>query len=412
MTLGVAWQTFSLSFHAPVTDIGGVRLSFGLGSATGDFWFDNVSMVTSGYNGLLAGETIESGSVQRIDFAACPGFSDQRVKDMTAFYMKLQNDYYDQMRSYVKDTLGVKVPVVGTALNYGLPDRAVQSRLDFTDNHAYWDHPSFPHEPWSSTDWTITNQPMVRETNGSTMGYLMRGIAVKGKPFTISEYNHGYPNKYQPEAVLFLTAYSAFQDADALMFFDYNGSTDWQSDRIDGYFDIHRNSAMMSLLPSCAAAYRSGSIAKAMQTLLLRSTADDVLLEPKVNPGAWAGPDIIPNTLPLQHGIRTESLTADASNIASMPPAPAAPYISDTGQLTWDPAGLMSVNTERFVGATGFLMNFKNKNLGDLTLVDASDVATFTWVSLTDSGLSRSARWWSSWAETTSTARTRPRGRR
>jgi hypothetical protein len=390
LTLGTAWQSYLFTFRASVTDIKGVRLSFGLGNAAGDYRFDNISMVTTGFKGLLPGETIEDGTVGRMDFSTCPGFSDQRVKDMTEFYMNLQNNYYDQMYLYLKDTLGVTAPVVGTALNYGLPDRAVQSRLDFTDNHAYWDHPSFPGEPWSATDWTITNQPLVFETNGSTMGYLMRGIAVNGKPFTISEYNHGYPNQYQPEAVLFLTAYSAFQDADALMFFDYNGTTDWQTDWINGYFDIHRNSAMMSLIPSCAAAFRSGGIAKARQVLMLRSTADDVLLEPKVNPGPWSGPDIIPNTLPLQHGIRTESLAADASNISSMPPAPAPPYISDTGEITWDPDGLFSVNSEKFVGATGFLMNFKNKVLGDLTLVDASDVSTFTWISLTDSVLSRS----------------------
>ncbi len=389
---GTAWQTFSFTFHAPATDVGGVRLSFGLGNATGDYWFDNVSLVKTGSKGLVAGETIEDGSVRRIDFSECPGFSDQRVRDMTAFYIKLQNDYFDQMHAYLKDTLGVTVPVVGTNWNFGLPDRAVQSRLDYTDNHAYWDHPNFPHVPWSSTDWTITNQPMVREAGGGTIGYLMRGIAMKGKPFTISEYNHGYPNQYQPEAVLFITAYSAFQDADALMLFDYNGSADWQTDWINGYFDIHRNSAMMSLMPSCAAAFRNGSIAKARQTLLLRSTADDVLLEPKENGGGWGGPDIIPTTLPLQHGIRTESLAADASNTSSLPPAPAAPYVTDTGEITWDPGGLLTVSSPRFVGATGFLMNYKNKVLGDITLVDASDVATCTWVSLTDSVLSRSAR--------------------
>jgi hypothetical protein len=392
LTLGTGWQTFSFTFHAPATDVGGVRLSFELGNATGDYRFDNVSMVTTGLKGLLAGEKIEDGSVKRIDFSACPGFSDQRVRDMTTFYMKLQNDYYDQMYAYVKDTLGVTAPVVGTALNFGLPDRAVQSRMDFTDNHAYWDHPDFPHVPWSSTDWTITNQPMVRSSDGATMGYLMRGMAMKGKPFTISEYNHGYPNQYQPEAILFLTAYSAFQDADGLMFFDYNGSTDWQTDWINGYFDIHRNSAMMSLFPSCAAAFRNGSIAKARQTLYLRSTTDDVLLQPKTDASGWLGPDIIPYTLPLRHGIRTESLTADASDISTLPPAPTAPYVTDTGEILWDPTGILSVSSARIVGATGFLMNFKNKSLGDLTLVDASDVATFTWVSLTDSVLSRSAR--------------------
>ncbi len=129
-----------------------------------------------------------------------------------------------------------------------------------------------------------------------------------------------------------------------------------------------------------------------MQTLLSRWTTDDVLLEPKANKGGWGGPDLIPRTLPLQHGIRTESLAADASNVGSFPPGPTAPYISDTGEITWDPSGLLSVGSAKFVGATGFLMNFKNKAIGDLTLLDASDVATFIWASLTDSVLSRSAR--------------------
>ena len=43
------------------------------------------------------------------------------------------------------------------------------------------------------------------------------------------------------------------------MIFDYNGGTDWETDMVSGFFDIHRNTALMSLMPSLALAYRNAS---------------------------------------------------------------------------------------------------------------------------------------------------------
>ena len=85
----------------------------------------------------------------------------------------------------------------------------------------------------------------------------MAGVPFAGKPYTISEYNHAFPNRYQTEGVLFLTAYGAFHGVDGLMFFDYNGGRDWTTNRIDGFFSLHRNTAMMALMPSCALAFRA-----------------------------------------------------------------------------------------------------------------------------------------------------------
>ncbi len=393
MALTTSWKYFSFSFRAPVSVNGGLRLSFQLGSARGFYWFDNVSYTMTGTKGLLPDESLDARTVRRIDFSECVQFTDQRVRDLTGFYLKLQDDYFAAMTSHLKGTLHVRVPIVGTNWNVGVPDLFVQSKMDYIDNHAYWDHPSFPGEPWSSTDWTIANQPMVKADDGGAIASLFSGPAFLGKPSTISEYNHGFPNRYQAEAVPFLTTYASLQDVDGVMFFDYNGSTDdWETDKVGGYFDIHRNTAMMSLTPSCAFAYRNFLIAPARQFLALHYNSDDVLLQPKRDGGEWNGWRTFPEKLALRYGVRIATFDAGTPlDVSSLPPVPVSPYRSDTDEIVWNTAGLLSVSTARFAAATGFLQNFPGARVGDMTVVGTSEHATLTWISLTDQPLARSA---------------------
>jgi hypothetical protein len=373
------WRVFSLTFRAPETSTGNVRLGFSLAGATGTYWFDAVTMRQSPIAGLLAGESLED-TPRRILFSETPGFTDARVADMTGFYVQLQADYYATMRRFLRDTLGVRVPIVGTNWNWGLPDLASGAGDDYVDNHSYWDHPNFPNIPWSSTDWTIANQPMVRATDGGTIGGLFAGDAGVGRPYTISEYNHPFPNRYQSEGALFLSAYGAFHDCDGFMFFDYNGGTHWTDDRIESYFDMHRNTAQMILMPSLARAFRQGLVAPARQTLLLHLTRQDVLLTPRYGLWAWQALSPAPATLPLIHGVRTASFDAAVSDRGSLPDGGSPPYVSDTGELRWDPAGSFTVNAPSFCAVTGFAGSAIDA--GALEVLSASDHLTATWVAL------------------------------
>ncbi|MGH7455639.1 MAG: hypothetical protein ACRENG_30065, partial [bacterium] len=165
-------------------------------------------------------------------------------------------------------------------------------------------------------------------------------------------------------------------------------SDDWETDKVNGYFNLSRNSAMMALMPSCAYAYRRGMIAKANQMLRLAYAPNDYLLLPKYDNGGWAGPALFPPKLALQHAIRTETFdSATPMNFSSFPPGPANPYVSDTGEIIWNTNGLLAVNTPQFVGATGFLQDYANHQIGALTLKRVSDFGALTWVSLTDDSL-------------------------
>jgi hypothetical protein len=388
-----AWKQVSFNVRSPETLTFGVRLSFSVGGQAGNYWFDDISMTTVGVNGLLADESLEVPLVRRIDYADCPGYTPARVSDMSSFYLALEENYYTAMRGYLRDSLHVRVPIVGTNWNVGLPDIAVQSKQDYVDNHSYWDHPSFPGVPWSSTDWRIANTPMVQVQDGGTMSWLFSEAPVQGKPFTVSEYNHPFPNRYQSEALLFLTSYAAFQDADGLMFFDYNSTADWETDKIANYFSIHRNSAMMALVPSCAAAFRQQLISPAHQTLVLDCAPEDYLTVPRRDNFGWLGSHLIDQTLALRYGIRSGSFAAVTPfDPASVPPAPVNPFVSDTREIRWNTNGLLSVTTPRFAGATGFLSLFASEQIGPLTLLAGNGFGSLTWVSVTSDSLRKTRR--------------------
>lgn len=393
-SLTTQWQVFSFSFKPTEDNIGEGRLSFQLDNQTGNFWFDSISITRSAVQGLLPGEALENGTVKRIDYAGCSAYTDNRIKDMSDFYITLQTNFFNEMKSYLKDTLGVKVPIVGTNLNVGAGDLITQSVMDYIDNHAYWDHPSFPNVAWSPTDWYIQNQPMMKSTDGGTIPDLFGGVGMTGKPLTVSEYNHPYPNIYETEGVPFITAYSSLQDADAIMFFDYAGSVDaWSADQLNGYFDLNRNNAMMSLMPSCSFSFRNGLISKATQLITLNYTLDTVLILPKNDPGNWDGPSMFSRKLALLHEVRNGSFDANTcSDFGSLNPAINPPFVSDTKEITYNTNGLLSIDTRNFLCVSGFLSNFTSQQIGKFTIRSADGFGTMTWLSLDGDSLSASRK--------------------
>jgi len=387
------WKTFRFGFLAPQDASKTVRLSFQIGGENATLWFDDIRLASAGIQGLEEGESLEAGIVRRIPYSECVQYTDGRVADQSRFYIQIQNDFFDGMSRFLRNDLGVKAPLVGTNWNVGPGDMVAQSRMDIIDNHSYWDHPRFPGEPWSSTDWLINNTPMVMETNGGTVPRLFGGTGSAGKPFTVSEYNHPFPNRYETEGMLFLTGYGSFHDTDGLMLFDYNGSTDWGTDKISGYFDVHRNTAMMALVPSCARAFREEMIAPSKEPVVLDYSESDILLLPKNDAAGWAGPVFFPPMLTLLHAVRNASFDSPVPlNTGSIPQPGNNPYATDTGEIVWNTDGLLSVASDRFAGVTGFLSRFPDAAAGPMVLKSASDFATLTWVSLTSRPLSTASR--------------------
>lgn len=391
-TVTTTWQAFSYSFTASATNLGQVWLSFSLGATNGTYWFDDVKLMRTGTKGLDAGENLSGGTIRRIDWSESVQYDPQRSKDLTAFYIQLQQDYCQNMTDYLRNTLGVQVPVTCTNWGFGLPDVEIQHTSDYADSHAYWDHPQFPGVAWDSSNWLINNNSMTNNTWGGTIAGFS-GFALAQKPATMSEYMHAFPNRYQSEGMLFGTAYAAFHGIDGLMWFDYGG--DNTTDYVPSYFAIARNPAMMAHMPNLALAYRKGWIAPSSAPIQVSFSSDDVRAESsKADVGnPWNNSFPFNRKRGLLHGIQIQSLTAASNFSASgLPAVSASPSVSDTGEITWDESGLLKVETPRFVGLTGFLQNFGAMQAGALKLISGSDFGTLTWASLTGDPLTTASR--------------------
>ena len=274
--LNEEWKEFEFSFRAPENNNNLTRVTLQFGGEAGQFWIDDIRLTRAKTTGLIENESLEGGTVRRITYAERFNFHPNRIADMAAFYIKLQNDYYQEMYDFLKDELGVKVPITGTNALGGIYETYTHEALDYIDDHAYWDHPRFPSVPWSSTDWRINNTSMLADDNLGTISGIFGGYQRQGKPFTISEYNHAQPNIYQAEMVPLLASYGSLHGTDGFMFFDYNSGDyqDWQRDFQDGYFELHRNTPIMALFPLFAHAYRNHYIQEDTNPVLIRYSED------------------------------------------------------------------------------------------------------------------------------------------
>ncbi len=254
------WKLFEYTFTAHDTVPNHARLAFTLGDQTGTVWISELQIHPGADGaGLQAGQSLTMRTVA-IPVSALKAQHD----DWIAFLADTERGYADEMRGYLKNTLHVHANTICSQISWGgLTGLNREAGSDFADNHAYWQHPSFPHKPWDPKDWTISNTPMVADLAAGKGGTL-RDLAeyrVAGKPYTVSEYNHPAPSDYRAECLPELATFAAFQDWDAIYLFDYGAyGTGVSNDKINGYFGIGSDPAKAAFLPAAAMIFRAGEI--------------------------------------------------------------------------------------------------------------------------------------------------------
>ncbi len=363
--LAEQWQDYQFTFIAPEDD-DNVRLSFQFGQATGVVWLADVSLHEAPVFGLQDVEDPGRGTVRRLDPTEFGGATSQRFRDEGRFYLELEKRYYETMRRFVREVLKVRALIEGTNENYGLPSLAAQATLDVMDCHAYWQHPEFPHEPWSATGWKIKNTPMLDAPAGSTLSALSRS-AVLGKPMVVSEYNHPFPNDYGCEMPLLLAAYASLQDWDAV--YGYTFGHQWterelSGDAVTGYFDLCNEVSKMAQMPTASLLFQRRDVQPARR--LVKLDFDEHRLYDSLKEKRWDGLQFFTEgelspLLPLVHRVRitdfSASHTTRADEIAFQEPT--GNVASDTGQLLWEATekgtGRMTINTPHTQAAIGWL---------------------------------------------------------
>jgi hypothetical protein len=262
--LGTDWKTFSYVFTAQNIHPNHNRIAFTLGTETGSVWIDDLQVHPGADGaGMSAGQSLKSKNVD-IPVNALKAQHD----DWVSFLADTERSYAEEMRGYLKNNLHVHANVICSQISWGgLTGVNRETLSDFADNHAYWQHPSFPHKAWDSVDWNIQNTPMVTDLANGGPGTL-RDLAeyrIAGKPYSISEYNHPAPSDYRAEMVPELATFAALQDWDMIYLFDYGPyGADTQNDRINSYFGISSDPSKAAFLPAAAMIFRGGEFPKAL----------------------------------------------------------------------------------------------------------------------------------------------------
>ena len=251
------WREFTFPFRAKDVNPAHCRLSFNAQNQLGEVWLADLSLKPGGMVGLSPDQTLEA---RNIPFASSSS-TQAAQRDWLACIMDLERKYTLGLYQYLKQDLGLQANVIDTQASYGgLGGAWRESRLDYVDNHAYWQHPAFPGRPWDGANWLILNSPMSDAPGNDTLTALARGRQA-GKPYTISEYDHPAPSDYRAEGLPMLAAFAGLQDWDGLFQFDYGATpTDWSQARLGGYFQMVTDPAVVAFAPVAHNLFRRGDV--------------------------------------------------------------------------------------------------------------------------------------------------------
>jgi hypothetical protein len=331
-------------------------------------------------------------------FTAAPA---RRFELEATFYMELERNYFEGMYRFLKDTLGVKSLIIGTSdhshYKTGYPLLSSTSKLDVVDGHVYWQHPRYLIDPKTKRrTFSIPNTPMVNDPRGSTVVQLSRS-AVAGKPFTISETNHPFPNEYACEGIGILAAYSLFHDWDGIFFytFEHKDPEEWEP-RMLGHFEIRPDPVKMTNLAACAVMFLRGDVRAALETIprsySMEQVRESIRLPSSERPYFTPG---FPLSLTLRHTTRIAGFDKPSGPYPQAGKDGTSPIVSDTGELTWYRSpkgkGLVTVETDRSQALIGFVRD-NNKTLKNLSVAVENRFCSIILTSLDARPISSSSR--------------------
>lgn len=169
------------------------------------------------------------------------------------FLAGLDKKYLGSMRETMRACVGTEVPVTGTQIGFGgLINQLSHASMDYLDEHFYVDHYKFPHG-WQHDDWYITNTSLALEEFAPLPGIAT--LQQRDKPFTVSEFNQAWPNRYGHEIDISTAAFALIQGWDAIMHFNYSNDDRFE-ERVPKGFNLHGDAARLVAFGQSAKLFR------------------------------------------------------------------------------------------------------------------------------------------------------------
>lgn len=285
----------------------------------------------------------------------------ERFAAEARFIMETEDAFYSGIYHYLKDSVKVNQFIAANSdhnhWKSGYALLSATSKLDFVDGHVYWQHPNyFTDKQTGKQTFSIENSPMVNDPFRSTVAQLSRS-AVQGKPYTISEINHPYPNEFACEGIVILGAYALHQDWDGIYFytFEHDAPSVWKT-KTPRYFDILHDPVKLCNLAAASLMFHRGDVSSAETTILRNYSESDLIegIRTNIAEMPFFTPGFDPST-PVIYKTRISSFSGGINNFSVKEIS--GPITSESGQLSWysgEKAGLVVIDTEKTQSFTGF----------------------------------------------------------
>lgn len=317
-----------------------------------------------------------------------------RFHGETEFLMHLESTWFAGMKRLIRDELGAKQLLVGTADHNdwyaGYAHIASMLQFDVIHANGYWQHPDI------GAVTKIKNDPMVNDPLDCPFNQFAR-TPVAGKPFVIAETNHPFPHKYAAEGYATLAAYALLHDWDGITWFDWGGgrlSDPKLGIRPHGWFDVSQDPVKLAHLIAAGLMWHRRDVAEAKETVRRAYTHDEMVeairmdtrkTRPYFTPGYAL-------STALQR--KTRWALTDKPTTATYPTAaPFADIASDTGELRWRHAdqkrGVLTVATPRTEALIGFVRG-SGESVPHLSADVTNDFVSITLTTLDDAPFARS----------------------
>jgi hypothetical protein len=330
----------------------------------------------------------------------------KRAQDQARFLTEDLRDFYQEMKDWLRGELGVKCPIVTSnwktadPTTLGSLDDYANTSGDVMDVHWYW---STTQE--TSVGYRISVGDMYSDISTLVVPRQMDvfGPQYEGYPQTVSDYGSLAPNRFRGESAFLAAAYGGLLGLDAVCFFALE-SPAWRH-------TLSRwpvmTPAVLGQFPAAALAYRRGDVreadAVAEQQFDLEelyrlqcppesgetesgATGSGAEEPPKLDPLAQYAGRIVRSFGPTA-GLTThkelDRLVDTEQGVVS----------SVDGQTRLDyRQGVVTLNTPRAQGATGFLAGAGEVRLDDVSVASGNEYASVMVVSLDGKALADTAR--------------------
>jgi hypothetical protein len=203
---------------------------------------------------------------------------DTTREEFSRFLSSIELNYAQEMTAFLRRELAVRSNVVVTQSTSGGALGLLRSATagDFTDAHAYWDHPVFNGKPFSQTEWTISHRRMSGNVEESPLlaKLLMRRVA--GRPYTVSEYDHAAPSQYAAEGLPMLASFASFQDWDGILQYAYHTHGPAAGGQIGNWFELGTHPGKFVFAPIASLVFR-GALVPPAQSLRIPVSMDELV---------------------------------------------------------------------------------------------------------------------------------------